>query len=160
MSNLSRVVQLLKKEHDRSSTEIRGIGAALAAFGKTYGKGTGRRKAVRVGSREDRGCPKGALGKGSGKSQGCSCAWQTDALCSRAKEDRCCTKGSMGKSESRKEGGLVLDFADQASLRQDAVDSLGRLLSPSSASSETTTWRAAISFRTRSIASSFCRRIS
>jgi len=44
MSNLSRVVQLLKKEHDRLATEIRGIGAALAAFGKTYGKGTGPRK--------------------------------------------------------------------------------------------------------------------
>ena len=26
------------------ATEIRGIGAALAAFGKTYGKGTGPRK--------------------------------------------------------------------------------------------------------------------
>ena len=44
MSNLAAVVQLLKKEHDRLATELRGIGAALAAFGKTYRKGTGPRK--------------------------------------------------------------------------------------------------------------------
>jgi len=41
MSNLARVVRLLKKEQDRLTKELRGIGAALAAFGKAYGKGTG-----------------------------------------------------------------------------------------------------------------------
>jgi len=40
MSNLAGVVQLLKKEQDRLTRELRGITAALAAFGKTNGKGT------------------------------------------------------------------------------------------------------------------------
>jgi hypothetical protein len=44
MSNLAGVVRLLKKEQDRLTRQLRGIGAALAAFGKTYGKGTGTRK--------------------------------------------------------------------------------------------------------------------
>ena len=43
MSNLAGVVRLLKKEQDRLTKELRGIGAALAAFGKTYRKGTGTR---------------------------------------------------------------------------------------------------------------------
>jgi hypothetical protein len=38
------VVRLLKKEQDRLTRELRGIGAALAAFGKAYVKGTGRRR--------------------------------------------------------------------------------------------------------------------
>src|SRR6266567_4794400 len=44
MSNLAGVVRLLKKEQDRLTRELRGIGAALAAFGKSYGKRTGTRK--------------------------------------------------------------------------------------------------------------------
>ena len=44
MANLAGVVRLLKKEQDRLAKELRGIGAALAAFGKTYGKGTRTRK--------------------------------------------------------------------------------------------------------------------
>jgi len=44
MSNLAGVVRLLKKEQDRLTKELRGIGAALAAFGSSYGKGTGTRK--------------------------------------------------------------------------------------------------------------------
>jgi hypothetical protein len=44
MSNLTGVVSLLKKEQNRLTKELRGIGAALAAFGKAYGKGTGTRK--------------------------------------------------------------------------------------------------------------------
>jgi hypothetical protein len=38
MANLAGVVQLLKKEQDRLTNELHGIGAALAAFGKSYGK--------------------------------------------------------------------------------------------------------------------------
>jgi len=38
------VVRLLKKEQDRLTKELRGIGAALAAFGKSYGKATGTRR--------------------------------------------------------------------------------------------------------------------
>jgi hypothetical protein len=37
MSNLAGVVELLKKEQDRLTRELRGITAALAAFGRTYG---------------------------------------------------------------------------------------------------------------------------
>jgi hypothetical protein len=44
MDNLNGVVRLLKKEQDRLTKELRGIGAALAAFGHTYAKGTGTRK--------------------------------------------------------------------------------------------------------------------
>jgi len=44
MDNLNGIVRLLKKEQDRLTTELRGIGAALAAFGHTYAKGTGTRK--------------------------------------------------------------------------------------------------------------------
>ena len=44
MSNLTGVVRLLKKERDRLTGELRAIGAALAAFGHAYGKGTGTRK--------------------------------------------------------------------------------------------------------------------
>jgi hypothetical protein len=44
MDNLAGVVRLLKKEQDQLTRELRGIGAALAAFGHAYGKGTGTRK--------------------------------------------------------------------------------------------------------------------
>jgi hypothetical protein len=44
MSNLAGVVRLLKNEQDRLTKELRGIGAALAAFGHAYGNGTGPRK--------------------------------------------------------------------------------------------------------------------
>ena len=44
MSNLAGVVRRLKKEQDRLTKELRGIGAALAAFGKAYVKGAGARK--------------------------------------------------------------------------------------------------------------------
>jgi hypothetical protein len=40
MTNLGGVVQALKKEHDRLSREIKAIGAALSAFGATYGRAT------------------------------------------------------------------------------------------------------------------------
>ena len=43
MSSMTGVVQQLKQEHERLTKQIRGITAALAAFGATYGKGTGRR---------------------------------------------------------------------------------------------------------------------
>lgn len=36
MANLSGVVQQLKREQDRLTRELRGIGAALAAFGASY----------------------------------------------------------------------------------------------------------------------------
>ena len=40
MTNLGGVVQMLKKEHDRLSKEMKAIGAALSAFGAEYGKST------------------------------------------------------------------------------------------------------------------------
>lgn len=43
MAKIAAVVRLLRKEHDRLSKEIRGIAAALAAFGAAYGKQTRRR---------------------------------------------------------------------------------------------------------------------
>jgi hypothetical protein len=44
MSKLAGVVHLLQKEQDRLTKELHRIGAALAAFGKAYVKGTGRKK--------------------------------------------------------------------------------------------------------------------
>jgi hypothetical protein len=44
MSNFAGVVHLLKREQVRLTRELHGIGAALAAFGKAYGKRTGKRK--------------------------------------------------------------------------------------------------------------------
>ena len=44
MSNLAGVIRLLNKEQDRLTKELHGIGAALAAFGQAYVKGTGSRK--------------------------------------------------------------------------------------------------------------------
>lgn len=40
MDNLVGVVRLLKKEQDRLTKQLRGIGAALAAFSEAYEKGT------------------------------------------------------------------------------------------------------------------------
>jgi hypothetical protein len=51
MSNLAGVVRLLKKEQDRLTKELRGIGAALAAFGKSYGKQTGSRRRLSAPAR-------------------------------------------------------------------------------------------------------------
>lgn len=39
MSNLAGVVRLLEKEQDRLTRELRGIGAALAAFGHALTSG-------------------------------------------------------------------------------------------------------------------------
>ena len=41
MTNLGGVVKQLKKEHERLTREIKGVAAALAAFGAAYGKGSG-----------------------------------------------------------------------------------------------------------------------
>ena len=46
MANLAGIVQLLKKEHGRLTKELQGISAALAAFGKTYGKPAGTRRRI------------------------------------------------------------------------------------------------------------------
>jgi hypothetical protein len=43
MSDLAGIVQLLKREQNRLTKELRGVGAALAAFGKAYGQRTGTR---------------------------------------------------------------------------------------------------------------------
>ena len=51
MPNLAGVVQLLKKEQGRLTKELQGISAALAAFGKTYGKQTGTRGRLSAAAR-------------------------------------------------------------------------------------------------------------
>ena len=43
MTNLAGVVQMLRKEHDRLTKEMKAISAALSAFGAAYGKGTAPR---------------------------------------------------------------------------------------------------------------------
>jgi hypothetical protein len=51
MTSLGGVVQMLKKEHDRLTQEMKAIGAALSAFGATYGKGTSPRGAISAAGR-------------------------------------------------------------------------------------------------------------
>jgi hypothetical protein len=51
MDNLAGAVRLLKKEQDRLTQELRGIGAALAAFGKPYGKQTRSRGRLSAAAR-------------------------------------------------------------------------------------------------------------
>jgi len=51
MDNLAGVVRLLKKEQDQLTKELRGIGAALAAFGSAYGKRRGSRGRLSAAAR-------------------------------------------------------------------------------------------------------------
>jgi len=51
MTNLGRVVQMLKKEHDRLTKEMKTISAALSAFGTAYGKGRAPRGGMSVAGR-------------------------------------------------------------------------------------------------------------
>jgi hypothetical protein len=51
MTNLGNVVQMLKKEHDRLTKEIKAIGAALSAFGAEYGKRTAPRGTMSAAGR-------------------------------------------------------------------------------------------------------------
>jgi len=44
MTDISSVVKLLRKEHDHLTKQIKGIAAALEAFGAAYGKQNGTRK--------------------------------------------------------------------------------------------------------------------
>lgn len=46
MANVGGVVQLLKKEHDRLTKEIKAIRAALSALGAAYGQGTSPRATI------------------------------------------------------------------------------------------------------------------
>ena len=49
MTQLDNAVRLLKAEHDRLTKQMRGISAALSAFGAAYGKRTVRRKMSAAG---------------------------------------------------------------------------------------------------------------
>src|SRR5580698_5634102 len=51
MTNLDGVVQLLKKEHARLTSQIQGVSAALAAFGASYKIGSGTRGKISAAGR-------------------------------------------------------------------------------------------------------------
>jgi len=51
MTNLSGVVRILKKEHDRLTKEVSAIAAALSAFGTTYEKQNGNRGSISAAGR-------------------------------------------------------------------------------------------------------------
>ena len=51
MTNLSGVVRILKKEHDRLTKEVSAIAAALSAFGATYAKQNGTRGSISTAGR-------------------------------------------------------------------------------------------------------------
>ena len=44
MDQLTGIIRLLKKEQNRLTKELHGVGVALAAFGKAYRNGTGARQ--------------------------------------------------------------------------------------------------------------------
>jgi hypothetical protein len=49
MTNIASVVKVLQKEHDRLTKQVKGIAAALEAFGAAYGKRNGDRKISAAG---------------------------------------------------------------------------------------------------------------
>ena len=49
MTTLGKVVQILQKEHDRLLRELKGISAALSAFGTAYGSNNGARRISAAG---------------------------------------------------------------------------------------------------------------
>lgn len=49
MTKLGSVVRLLQREHDHLTKQIRGVAAALEAFGAAYGKQNGNRKISSAG---------------------------------------------------------------------------------------------------------------
>jgi hypothetical protein len=49
MTNIRNVVRVLRKEHDRLTTQIKGVAAALEAFNAAYGKQNGTRKISAAG---------------------------------------------------------------------------------------------------------------
>jgi hypothetical protein len=51
MTQLDNVVRLLKTEQDRLTKQMRGISAALSAFGAAYGKGTTVRRTISAAGR-------------------------------------------------------------------------------------------------------------
>ena len=51
MTNLEGVVQLLKKEHARLTNQLRGVSAALAAFGASYKNGSATRGKISAAGR-------------------------------------------------------------------------------------------------------------
>ena len=107
MPNLARVVRLLKKEQDRLAKELRGIGAALAAFAKAYVKGTGSRKLSASARARIAASQRARRAKFRATAKVVPMGGKADAIGSCAKKDRCGTKSAMGKGEGRKENGLI-----------------------------------------------------
>src|SRR5437764_2032998 len=52
MTNIASVVKLLQREHARLTKQIKGIAAALEAFGSAYGTRNGTRKISAADARE------------------------------------------------------------------------------------------------------------
>jgi hypothetical protein len=49
MAQMAGIIRQLKKEQDRLTRQLKGVVAALAAFGGAYGKSSGRRKLSAAG---------------------------------------------------------------------------------------------------------------
>ena len=68
MTNLSGVVRILKKEHDRLTREVRAVAAALSAFGTTYAKQNEARGSISVAGRARiAAAPESAMGESEGE---------------------------------------------------------------------------------------------
>jgi hypothetical protein len=103
---------VLRKEQDRLTKELRGIGAALAAFGKTQ-QGNNDTNIVQVSMGEDRSRPESAMGESPRErrcaGQGSSDTVKADTLGICAKKDRSGAEGAMGQGEGGEKDGLRLD---------------------------------------------------
>ena len=79
MDNLAGVVRLLKNEQDRLTRDLRGIGAALAAFGNAYGKRIRTRKLSASARARIAAAQRARWAKAQGNGEGCP-DWKADTV--------------------------------------------------------------------------------
>ena len=111
MTKIAGVVQTLKKEHDRLTRELKGISAALSAFGASYRANGGTHKISAAGRARIAAAQRVRWAKASSngsKAERSLKAEEADFI-SRSTEENCCSSTrSMGKSKGREEISLKL----------------------------------------------------
>ena len=88
MTNIASVVKLLQREHDRLTKQVKGIAAALEAFGSAYGK-RNHSKDLSRWTREHRSGSKSTMGKGKGYAK------ETSHVCDCQEANRRSTKKAL-----------------------------------------------------------------
>ena len=106
--SLAGVVQLLNKEQDRLSKELHGIGAALAAFGESYGKQTGTRPRLSAAARARIAAAQTArwakVKASKSQSRNGTAAAEANDVRSGPQANRCCSAREMGQGKGCKKG--------------------------------------------------------